>query len=69
MTKFTLFQMLELLVQHPKLVFSRINDPNFKVKRGYLGDVLIDIKGNISIMKIFNYVQDLFVIDEKDSKE
>ena len=69
MTKFTLFQMLELLAQHPKLIFNRVNDPNFKVKRGYLGDVLIDIKGNISVMKIFNYVQDLFVIDEKDSKE
>lgn len=64
MDKFTIFQVIQLLSEYPKLVFSRVNDTNFKVKRGYEGDILIDIKGNISVMKIFNYVQDFFVIDE-----
>lgn len=64
-TKFTIFQVIQLLSEYPKLIFSRVNDTNFKVKRGYEGDILIDIKGNISVMKIFNYVQDFFVIDVK----
>lgn len=59
-----LLEVIEILNRNNDLIFKRINDENFKIFKGSYGDLMLKLGDIIRPLPLFNYMQDLWILDE-----
>lgn len=60
--KYSIIEVIEIMIDCPKAKFQRVNDNNFIISRGWKGDILIHIKGDYKgILPLFNYLHDKWI--------
>lgn len=59
-----LLEVIEILNSNNNLIFKRINDENFKIFKGSYGDLMLKLGDIIRPLPLFNYMQDLWILDE-----
>ena len=59
-----LLEVIEILNGNNNLIFKRINDENFKIFKGSYGDLMLKLGDIIRPLPLFNYMQDLWILDE-----
>ena len=68
--KYNLIQVIGMLKTHPNMEFSRVNDGKFIIYKGSYNDLMFRIESKSEefrqkgILKIFNYLQDLWIISK-----
>ena len=63
-TSLNLLEVIEILNGNNNLIFKRINDENFKIFKGSYGDLMLKLGDIIRPLPLFNYMQDLWILDE-----
>lgn len=61
-----LLEVIEILNSNNNLIFKRINDENFKIFKGSYGDLMLKLGDIIRPLPVFNYMQDLWILDEDE---
>ncbi|WP_252241562.1 hypothetical protein [Clostridium sp. ZBS18] len=63
----TIYQILAILntVQGKDKKFKRVNDENFKIFRNEYGELMYEIDGSKRNLQIFNYMQDRWILEDK----
>ena len=61
-----LLEVIEILNSNNNLIFKRINDENFKIFKGSYGDLMLKLGDIIRPLPLFNYMQDLWILDEDE---
>lgn len=61
-----LLEVIEILNSNNNLIFKRINDENFKIFKGNYGDLMLKLGDIIRPLPVFNYMQDLWILDEDE---
>ena len=59
-----LLEVIEILNRNNDLIFKRINDEKFKIFKGNYGDLMLKLGDIIRPLPVFNYMQDLWILDE-----
>ena len=59
-----LLEVIEILNRNNDLIFKRINDEKFKIFKGSYGDLMLKLGDIIRPLPLFNYMQDLWILDE-----
>ena len=59
-----LLEVIEILNRNNDLIFKRINDEKFKIFKGNYGDLMLKLGDIIRPLPLFNYMQDLWILDE-----
>ena len=59
-----LLEVIEILNRNNDLIFKRINDEKFKIFKGNYGDLMLKLGDIIRPLPLFNYRQDLGILDE-----
>ena len=59
-----LLEVIEILNRNNDLIFKRINDEKFKIFKGNYGDLMLKLGDIIRPLPLFNYMQDLWTLDE-----
>lgn len=62
--EFTTIEAIEYLTNYPKATFNRVNDIDFTIFKGSYGDCMYEIGKIIRPFPVFNYIQDLWVLNE-----
>lgn len=62
-----LLEVIEILNGNSNLIFKRINDENFKIFKGSYGDLMLKLGDIIRPLPLFNYMQDLWILDEDEN--
>ena len=61
-----LLEVIEILNRNNDLIFKRINDEKFKIFKGNYGDLMLKLGDIIRPLPVFNYMQDLWILDEDE---
>ena len=61
-----LLEVIEILNSNNNLIFKRINDENFKIFKGSYGDLMLKLGDIIRPLPVFNYMQELWILDEDE---
>lgn len=61
-----LLEVIEILNSNNNLIFKRINDEKFKIFKGNYGDLMLKLGDIIRPLPVFNYMQDLWILDEDE---
>lgn len=62
-----LLEVIEILNRNNDLIFKRINDEKFKIFKGNYGDLMLKLGDIIRPLPVFNYMQDLWILDEDEN--
>lgn len=67
--KYNIIEVIEHIALFPQARFNREGDKNFMIKKGNEGDLCVYIKGeNKGALKIFNYMYDIWILEDKEEK-
>ena len=61
-----LLEVIEISNSNNNLIFKRINDEKFKIFKGSYGDLMLKLGDIIRPLPVFNYMQDLWILDEDE---
>ena len=64
-----LLEVIEILNSNNNLIFKRINDEKFKIFKGNYGDLMLKLGDIIRPLPVFNYMQDLWILDEDGDED
>ena len=68
--EFTIYQAIAFLnkFENADREFKRVNDEKFKLFKGSYGDLMYELDGLVRPLPIFNYLQDKWILVEKENK-